>query len=87
MAFFDFFWTIWLCRNESVFNQKNWEVNAIFDLAFTKIGFWCKSCWPDIPYSISDFISNLNYCRVPTSRRIRPAQGVWVKPPPGFLKF
>ncbi|KAL4334263.1 hypothetical protein GQ457_07G009660 [Hibiscus cannabinus] len=54
MAFFDFVWSIWLCRNEIVLKRKNWEVNLIFDLA---------------------------------GKRIHPAQGAWIKPPLGFLKF
>ncbi|KAL4298271.1 hypothetical protein GQ457_12G019310 [Hibiscus cannabinus] len=62
MSFFGIVWTIWLCRNDLVFNLKGCKADTIFDLALVRIGFWCKSKWLDMPFSISEFVRNPILC-------------------------
>lgn len=52
-------WTIWTCRNESVFRNKVWKVEEITNLVKTRMGIWIKGKFDSKDYSIEDFKWNL----------------------------
>lgn len=56
-------WTIWTCRNESVFNHKTWTVGEIVDLVKTRMAIWIKGKYDVKDYSVDDFKSNLDAIR------------------------
>lgn len=41
-TFYDVISTIWTSRNESVFNNRVWEVDEISDLVKTRMAIWIK---------------------------------------------
>ncbi|KAL4351502.1 hypothetical protein GQ457_06G004970 [Hibiscus cannabinus] len=54
MGLFGILWTIWLCRNESMFNKKDFNEKQISDLTVLRIGCWSRSKWPQaIPSLLS----------------------------------
>lgn len=44
-SFYAVIWAVWLCRNDSVFNKKVWEVEEIIALAKTRMAIWIKGVW------------------------------------------
>ncbi|XP_039032257.1 uncharacterized protein LOC120167254 [Hibiscus syriacus] len=58
LALFEFFGSIWLLRNEIIFNRSNWSEEKLFDSVVSRIGCWCKWKWPEEIVSFSDFCSN-----------------------------
>ncbi|KAL4368483.1 hypothetical protein GQ457_05G010960 [Hibiscus cannabinus] len=87
MVFFGIVWTIWLCRNEVIFNSKCFIEELIFELSLVRIGYWCKSKWPNEFESISDFIRQPNLFGTIRERVRRPPLGSWSFSPLGILKF
>ncbi|KAK8519440.1 hypothetical protein V6N12_025478 [Hibiscus sabdariffa] len=75
------------CWNSSVFKDKSWSIALIFDLAVTRIGFWCKSRWPKSCFFVIDFIHDPILCKVVPCSTSKSTKGTWVKPLEGFLKF
>lgn len=61
-SFYAVIWTIWTCRNESVFIYKTWTVGEIVDLVKTRMAIWIKGKY-DVKYSVDDFKSNLDAIR------------------------
>ncbi|XVF79090.1 hypothetical protein PTKIN_Ptkin14bG0191400 [Pterospermum kingtungense] len=43
-------WSIWLCRNEKVFNNKVLEFSQVIDLIKLKLSHWIKAKWPHISF-------------------------------------
>ncbi|KAE8669100.1 hypothetical protein F3Y22_tig00112256pilonHSYRG00003 [Hibiscus syriacus] len=87
LAFFGIVWTLWLVRNEVIFNNKKCETMNISDLVLMRIGLWAKSKWPNAILSINDFISYPLASSIKLKISNRPAAGSWVAPPQGKLKF
>ncbi|KAK8604824.1 hypothetical protein V6N13_082293 [Hibiscus sabdariffa] len=58
MSFCSIIWTVWLCRNEVLFNNKFCDAATILDLSILRLGFWSKGKWSDKLISISDFVRN-----------------------------
>lgn len=57
------FWSIWLCRNESVFKNKVWELDEDIDVIKTRMAIWIKGKFGVKDYSIDDFKRCLNGIR------------------------
>lgn len=62
-TFYAVLWTIWLCRNDTVFNNKAWEVDDIMDLVKTRMAVWIKGRFNLHVYSVEDFKWNLDGIR------------------------
>ncbi|KAG5541489.1 hypothetical protein RHGRI_021344 [Rhododendron griersonianum] len=62
-TFFATLWTLWLCRNDKVFNNKTWEVDDILDLVKTRVALWIKGSFNLHHYSVQDFKWNLEGIR------------------------
>ncbi|GMJ04568.1 hypothetical protein like AT3G24255 [Hibiscus trionum] len=87
MAFFGLVWSIWLSRNEAIFNNKSFTVVNLYDIAITRIGIWCKSKWPDQCFSILDFIRNPNLCHIVSTKPSRISADSWIAPDCDSVKF
>ena len=59
MLFHDVLWSIWLCRNDIVFNQKLFDISQVFVLIRTQLAWWFKAKWPSSFYSIDNFLKGL----------------------------
>lgn len=47
-------WSIWLARNDVVFNQKEFVFDAIWDIHLLRIMWWIKAWWKECPYSVTN---------------------------------
>ena len=55
MLLFAILWTLWLFRNDIVFNNKILDEIQVFDLVKTCMAWWCKAKWPSTLFLFSDF--------------------------------
>lgn len=53
--FYAVIWSIWLARNDTVFNNKVWELEEVIDLAKTRMALWIKGKYNVKNYSVEDF--------------------------------
>ncbi|KAK8558682.1 hypothetical protein V6N12_041982 [Hibiscus sabdariffa] len=58
ICLFSFLWSIWLSKNEVVFNGKSFDVYNCFSICITRIAWWCKAKWPDLGVSVGDIVNN-----------------------------
>lgn len=79
-------WSVWLARNELVFNNKAFEMNLVWDLHISRLAWWVKVGWKDCPYSTIDFLQNFGEIRVQVNQK-RIRKNEWSAPPIGVLKF
>jgi len=56
MLFFSVAWSLWLLRNDLIFQQKTPEYDSIFFLIITRLYLWLKAIHSDFPYSPTDLI-------------------------------
>ncbi|CAL5348368.1 unnamed protein product [Camellia sinensis] len=58
-------WLAWRLRNDCVFHERQPNLEKLGEIIKVRIGLWVKSGLPAIPYSVHDFVENLNqvcYC-------------------------
>ncbi|KAK8615394.1 hypothetical protein V6N13_016984 [Hibiscus sabdariffa] len=58
LSFYCLLWTIWLYRNDVIFNNLLCNDKKIYEAAILRLGCWCKCKWPDPTYPITEFIRN-----------------------------
>ena len=87
MAFFAIVWSIWLMRNDMVFNNKGFDLRQMVDNIKFRIASWFKAKWPRSNESISELIRYPNLISVPL--RVKPVRVVtmWIPPSRGYMKF
>jgi hypothetical protein len=56
MLFFLVAWSLWLLRNDLIFQQKTPDYDTIFFLIITRLCLWLKAIHSDFPYSPSDLL-------------------------------
>ncbi|XWS09195.1 hypothetical protein CRYUN_Cryun40dG0065000 [Craigia yunnanensis] len=56
MAFYVIFWSIWLLRNDMVFNGKVFDFEYIIDTIKFCLTSWFKAKWPDCPNTVLDVV-------------------------------
>ncbi|KAK9023974.1 hypothetical protein V6N11_004160 [Hibiscus sabdariffa] len=73
MAFFSVYWSIWLSRNNRVFNNICLSEDQLFEASLLRTFRWCQCSWPEQFFSESYFLANpqLVTCKV-EQRRVRP---------------
>lgn len=54
MSFFAIVWSIWLARNEVIFNGSNWDSVQTFEIARIRIAWWSKSKWKEDCHDFED---------------------------------
>lgn len=79
-------WSVWLSRNDLIFNNKPFSMEATWDLHLSRISWWVKACWRDCSYTASDFLLNFENLRL-NVRAVRNRKNEWFPPPVGVLKF
>lgn len=79
-------WSIWLGRNDLIFQDKEFNLEQIWDLHISRIAWWIKAWWRECPYSCSDFLLNFVEIRLKPPK-IRSRSNHWTPPPAGSLKF
>ncbi|KAG5565612.1 hypothetical protein RHGRI_001501 [Rhododendron griersonianum] len=48
-------WSIWIARNEVIFNNKHLDVAEVVDLIKTRVAFWIKAKFNITDYTVEDF--------------------------------
>lgn len=56
LLFFSVAWSLWLLRNDLIFQQKSPNYDSVFFLIITRLCLWLKALHPDFPYSPSDLL-------------------------------
>ncbi|GMJ02687.1 hypothetical protein like AT4G29090 [Hibiscus trionum] len=82
-----FIWTMWVTRNDIVFNEKSWSVEEIFESALLRTGHWCKIQWPECCSNVCDFMRNPTATVVKTNPKRMPLSIEWKGPKLGWLKY
>ncbi|GMI91917.1 hypothetical protein HRI_002861000 [Hibiscus trionum] len=87
MSFFSFTWTIWKCRNETVFKGYKVDPDQIFDLCVVRLLWWCKARWPDGDWVTTDIISDPSRLKNVNLNKKHNGPTAWIAPALGKLKF
>ena len=56
MSFYAIIWSIWLLRNDMVFNGKVFDFVQIIDTFKFRLASWFKAKWFDSHYTILDIV-------------------------------
>ncbi|KAK9041427.1 hypothetical protein V6N11_016529 [Hibiscus sabdariffa] len=82
------FWTIWLYRNDVVFNKNIPDSSQIFSLAKIRLAKWFKAKFPLMAVSVDDLVANPSIADFLDKNRVTPVVIVaWEAPPLGYLKL
>ncbi|EOY13094.1 Uncharacterized protein TCM_031615 [Theobroma cacao] len=87
MAFFVIKWSIWLFKNEMVFNGKSWDELKLMDIIKTRIAYWSKARWDNPCLSFLDFFKNPELGVVFSKKKFVKKNLEWIKPALSELKF
>ena len=79
-------WSIWLERNDAVFNQKDTNTEVVWDMHILRVAWWVKAYWKRIPYQIDQFRNSFELIRIPSKSKLRK-KTVWSPPQSGVVKF
>jgi hypothetical protein len=52
------YWSIWIARNNMIFDSKTPDWDVVFDLTFHRLAFWLKSSVKNFSYTGSDLYRN-----------------------------
>ncbi|XVF83508.1 hypothetical protein PTKIN_Ptkin16aG0494200 [Pterospermum kingtungense] len=86
MCFFAGVWSIWLFKNEVVFNNSNVDLNVLIDHVGLRLASLSKAKWPEI-LGVMDFARNPSLNRKCDQGSGVRAGVVWCPPVVGKLKF
>ena len=87
MAFFAILWSIWLHRNDMVFNRKVFDFNQLTDAMKLRLAWWIKASWPDIDSTFLDLYRLPNEVKLLQVRNKLVRNTSWSKPSTGLMKF
>ena len=86
MAFYAIIWSIWLIRNDMVFNGKVFDLRQTIDVIKLRIASWFNAKWPGV-YLVSDVVRFSNAIKVPPKVKIVKEPTCWKFPTPRYMKF
>ncbi|XVE60389.1 hypothetical protein DITRI_Ditri05aG0124900 [Diplodiscus trichospermus] len=87
ISFYAIVWSIWLYRNEVVFQGNRLDFSQVIELIKCRIAVWTKVKWPDIALCHLDITRCLSNVLVPkNSAKVRPINK-WSAPPVEAVKF
>ncbi|GMJ07030.1 hypothetical protein HRI_004372200 [Hibiscus trionum] len=71
ISFFAFCWSIWLFRNDLIFNNSRMTADQLFAVAQIKTFKWCNYNWPKSFFSESYFLANPagSFCPIAKAKR------------------
>ena len=87
MIFFVIIWSIWLMRNDMIFNGKAYDFRQIIDTIKLRTAWWFKAKWPNSVNSILDIVRFPNNIQSPIKSKAVKNVTLWKAPPSGSLKF
>ncbi|OMO81727.1 hypothetical protein COLO4_23441 [Corchorus olitorius] len=88
ILFFVAVWSIWLLRNDVVFNGKDVDDMQLFDLIRIRLAWWILAKWPEQPLSFQDlFRFPMEALTSATKERLVHTSLNWNPPNVGTLKF
>ncbi|XVF42703.1 hypothetical protein PTKIN_Ptkin01aG0385500 [Pterospermum kingtungense] len=87
LALGDICWTIWLKRNEVIFNRKNFNLEIAIDLVRFRMTSLVKAKWSNSCDVIMDLVKDLTVCVPPLQIAKTRPMVCWEKPPLSVLKF
>ncbi|XVE56525.1 hypothetical protein DITRI_Ditri04bG0017700 [Diplodiscus trichospermus] len=87
MAFFAIVWTIWLARNEVVFNGLKCQIEQVIDLSRLRLAHWVKAKWPHLQANGLDIFRFPNIVTLPVKELRARSTTPWIGPDVGTLKF
>ena len=77
MIFFVIIWSIWLMRNDMIFNGKASDFRQIIDTIRLRTAWWFKAKWPDNVNSILDIIRFPNNIQSPIKPKVVKNVTLW----------
>ena len=87
MSFYAISRSIWLLRNDMVFNGNVFNFEKIIDIIKYRLASWFKVRWPDYPYMISDIVRFPKDIPIPNEIKVSKRNIDWEPSSPDFLKF
>ena len=87
MAFYAIIWSIWLLRNNMVFNGKVFDFKQTIDTIKFCIASWFKAKWPDCSNTLMDVVRFPNAIEIPRVAKNAKKAILWASPPLDSLKF
>ncbi|XVE81888.1 hypothetical protein DITRI_Ditri15bG0102200 [Diplodiscus trichospermus] len=87
MLFFATAWTIWIARNDKIFNSKDCEVRVLQEVVKMRVAHWVHAKWSNNVGSIMDIARSPNLVSFPVARATSRGQVNWRCPAEGFMKF
>ncbi|XVE56697.1 hypothetical protein DITRI_Ditri04bG0031500 [Diplodiscus trichospermus] len=87
LAFYAVSWSIWLSRNDKVFNQRCCDVNCLLDLIKLRLSHWALARWPDCAVSVMDIFRLPSSITIPHKIASQRGSVNWTCPPAGYIKF
>ncbi|XVF83970.1 hypothetical protein PTKIN_Ptkin16aG0537100 [Pterospermum kingtungense] len=87
MGFFAIIWTLWLHRNEILFNAGSLRVDEIIDLSILRPALWSEAKWPNMSVGVSEIIRNPELAVVYQRNRSIQCSASWMRTEFGCLKF
>ena len=87
MAFYAITWSIWLHKNDMIFNGKIFYICQITDIINLRINSWLQAKWPNNKVSVVDFCRYPNFDFAPKLMKKKRVILLWSKPLAGSLNF
>ncbi|XP_021657197.2 uncharacterized protein LOC110647590 [Hevea brasiliensis] len=85
--FFAISWSIWLTRNERIFNNKEIPISSLYALILFRVAIWRKASDPNFPFSGNDLLISSSSVRSWTNNGSSKSLVSWNAPPPNDLKW
>ncbi|XP_022774106.1 uncharacterized protein LOC111316412 [Durio zibethinus] len=82
-----FIWSLWLARNEKVFNQKVLSTDELFNLICIRLHWWLKAKFPQAVCNSIDVGTNLHNISIPRKMKAVKKHIIWTPPPLGAWKI
>ncbi|XVF57148.1 hypothetical protein PTKIN_Ptkin06aG0180700 [Pterospermum kingtungense] len=80
-------WSLWLHRNNIVFNGINVNMDLLIHNACLRLAFWCKAKWSEVAQGMYEVASYPNLIIVPGKTKKSRGGVCWNPPSEGILKF
>ncbi|XVF77054.1 hypothetical protein PTKIN_Ptkin14bG0009100 [Pterospermum kingtungense] len=87
LGFYAILWSLWMARNDWVFNGKMIEIRPLFDLCKLRVSHWAKAKWPVIKEGVIDIMRVPWGISIPGSEKALRDPSSWDPPPLGYFKF
>ncbi|XWS42557.1 hypothetical protein CRYUN_Cryun16bG0024600 [Craigia yunnanensis] len=85
MVFFATIWSIWLMRNDIIFNGKVSNFRQIIDIIKFRTASWFKAKWPNSVNSFLDVFRCPNNISILQKLKVNKKAILWKVPPFGSL--